>query len=209
MTLNWKRKTMKILSALTSRKTKGHWAFLGPGEESKWYQGYEAEYGGKWDLRASQMLQNFENSGHLVFQGVSPLGRGILKKRNNRETIHFNGEYGNINLLCRTVRAADQLCIYQAVSKWSGPNSGGAGQSRPESARKSSPEIQIKQEDLKSLVDIPRLPHASENRMLQNLKDFNSTPFMTKIEYLRTTAEFYHPIEKGNSDVTTTLEDDG
>ena len=31
-------------------------------------------------------------------RSVSPLGRGILKKRNNRETILFNGKYGNINL---------------------------------------------------------------------------------------------------------------
>ena len=51
--------------ALTSRKIKehatnfndGHWAFLGPGEESKWYQGDAADYGGKWDLRASQMVE--------------------------------------------------------------------------------------------------------------------------------------------------------
>ena len=110
----------------------------------------------------------FENSGHPVFQGVSPLGRGILKKKNNRDTIHFNG-------------AANQLCIYGAVSKWCGSNSGEPSQSRPESARKMSPEIQIKEEDLKSLVDIPRLPHASGNRMLQNLKDFNSMPFMSKM----------------------------
>ena len=45
--------------------------------------------------------------------------------------------------------------------------------------------------------------------MLQNLKDFNSMPFMSKIEYLRTTAIFYHPIEKGNYHVTTALDDDG
>ena len=31
---------------------------------------------------------------------------------------------------------------------------------------------------------------------------------MSKIEYLRTTAKFYHPTEKGNYCVTTTLEDD-
>ena len=37
--------------------------------------------------------------------------------------------------------------------------------------------------------------------MLQNLKDFNSMPFMSKIEYLRTAAKFYY--------VTTTLEDNG
>ena len=58
---------------------------------------------------------------------------------------------------------------------------GEANQSRLESIRKTSPENQIKQEDLKSLVDIPKLPHASGNRMLQNLKDFNSMPFMSQI----------------------------
>ena len=56
-------------------------------------------------------------------------------------------------------------------SQSGGPYSGEAGQSRPEGARKTSTEIQIKQEDLKSLVGTPRLPHASENRTLQNLKD--------------------------------------
>ena len=120
------------------------------------YEGYAAEYGGKWDLRASQMLENFENSGHPVFQGLSPLGRGILKRRNNRDIIHFNGEYSNINLLYRTVHATNQLCIYGAVSKWCGPSSGEASQSRPECARKMSPESQRKQEDLS---------HASGNRM--------------------------------------------
>ena len=64
MTLNWK--VNEDSCALTPRKIKeyasnfndGHWAFLGPGEESKWYQGYAAENGGKWDLRASQMVEN-------------------------------------------------------------------------------------------------------------------------------------------------------
>ena len=85
--------------------------------------------------------------------------------------------------------------------------SGEASQSRLESARKTSPEIQIKQDDLKSLVDIPTQSHASGNRVLRNLKDFNPMPFMNNIEYLRTTEKFYHPIEKGNHYVTTTLED--
>ena len=75
--------------AVSSRKIKehaskfndGHWAFLGPEEESKRYQGYTTNYGGKWDLRASQMVENFENSRHTVFQGMSPLGRGIQKRK--------------------------------------------------------------------------------------------------------------------------------
>ena len=201
--------TSRKIKEYASKSNDGHWAFLAPGEESKWYHGYAAEYGGKWDLRASQMVENFENSGHPVFQVVSPLFRGILKKKNNRDTIHLNGEYCNIDLLYRTVHSANQLCIYGAVTKWCGPNSGEASQSRPERARKMSPELQIKQEDLKSLVYIPRLPHASGNRKLQNLKDFKSMPFMSKVEYLRTTAKFHHPIEKGNYYVTTTLDDDG
>ena len=90
-----KRKDNEDSCALTSRKIReyasnfndGHCAFLGPGEESKWYLGYATDYGGKWDLRASQMVEHFENSGHPVFHGVSPLGRGTLKKKNNRDTI--------------------------------------------------------------------------------------------------------------------------
>ena len=45
--------------------------------------------------------------------------------------------------------------------------------------------------------------------MLQNLKDFNSMPLMSKIENLRTTTNFYCPVEKGNNNVTATLDDDG
>ena len=44
-----------------------------------------------------------------------------------------------------------------------GTNSGETSQSRLESARKTSSEIQIKQEDLKSLNDVARLPHVSRN----------------------------------------------
>ena len=72
MTLNWKGKITMILVLSPQGRSKNmpqnltmhYWAFLGPGEESKWYQGYAAEHGGKWDLRASQMVETFENSGH-------------------------------------------------------------------------------------------------------------------------------------------------
>ena len=108
--------------ALTSRNIKeyastfneGHWAFLEPREESKWYQGYAADYGGKWDLRASQMVEDFENSGHRVFHGISPLGRGILEKKNNRDTIHFNGEFDNIDLLYSSCREP-ALCLWGSL----------------------------------------------------------------------------------------------
>ena len=67
-----------------------------------WYQGFTTNYRRKWEFRASQIVEDFENSGHPVFKGVSPMGRGLLKKENNRVTIHYNAEYCNIDLLYRT-----------------------------------------------------------------------------------------------------------
>ena len=75
--------TLRRVKEYASRFNDGHWAFLRHGDESKWYQGYAINCGGQWDLRASQMVKKFENSGHPVFQGISPLGRGILKRKNN------------------------------------------------------------------------------------------------------------------------------
>ena len=122
-----------------------------------------------------------------MFQGISPLGRGILKKKNVRDTIHFNGglfiprissvsaeqsQSGVEQILERQVKAVSKVLAkhHQKIK----------------SNRRISSHWLIFQE------------HASGNRMLQSLKDFNSMPFMSKIEYLRTTAKFYHPIEKGN-----------
>ena len=99
-----------------SRFIDGHWVFLGLGEESKWYQGYAVNCG-KWELRASPSVEEFENSGNLVFKGVRPLGRGTLKMRSGRNTIHLSGECDNIDFLFRTVHAANQLCTHGAVTK--------------------------------------------------------------------------------------------
>ena len=51
----------------------------------------------------------------------------------------------------------------------------------------------FKREELKSLVDIPKLPPSFGNRMLENLESFESMPRRSQIEFLRTTAGFYHP----------------
>ena len=88
--------TLKKIKQYASKFNDGHWAFLGPGEESKCVQGKTTNCGGKWDLRASEMVEDFENSGHPVFQGMSPLGGGVLKKKNNRDTIHFNGSIATL-----------------------------------------------------------------------------------------------------------------
>ena len=102
-----------------------------------------------------------------------------------RDTIHFNGEYCNVDLLCRTVHSTNpeqsqsgmETCLEQILEE----------QVRA-TCSQNTREIQIKQENLKSFV---------------------ATTLMSKIEYLRTTAKFCCPVKEGNCEITTTLEDDG
>ena len=46
------------------------------------------------------------------------MSRGILKRKQNRDTIHFNAESSNTELLLRIIHSANQLSIYGAVSNW-------------------------------------------------------------------------------------------
>ena len=61
----------------------GHWAFCGPGEKEKWYP---------------------------VFKGTSASNRGVMRKKNNKDTIHCNGESSKLELLYRIIHSANQLC---------------------------------------------------------------------------------------------------
>ena len=90
------------IKMFASRFIDRHWVFLGPGEESKWYEGYAVNCG-KCELRASPIVEEFENSGNPVFKGASPLGRGTLEMRSGRNTIHLHGEFDNIDFLFKTV----------------------------------------------------------------------------------------------------------
>ena len=44
----------------------GHWSFLGPGNEEKWYGTYAYKQEGKWDQQANHMIKQFQQSGHPV-----------------------------------------------------------------------------------------------------------------------------------------------
>ena len=62
------------------------------------------------------MVQQFKETGHLVFKSTSALSRGILKQRKGRRTIHFNGVSVNTELLFQTVHSVNQLSAYRAVT---------------------------------------------------------------------------------------------
>ena len=103
----------------TSRTTRRNpRTFLGPGSEKKWKGKSNYPPEGKLQDTANMMVEPFGESGHPVNKGVSPLARGILRKKSNKETVHFNAVAWNTELQYRTNHSANQLSIYGAVERW-------------------------------------------------------------------------------------------
>ena len=71
--------TVKVLAR---RFGIGHWSFIGPGSEKKWYSSEKSPQGA-WDDIAEQMLLEFAESGQPTFRATTPLSRGIPKDMEN------------------------------------------------------------------------------------------------------------------------------
>ena len=80
-----------------------HLKFLGPGDEKKWYGTLSCTTEGKWNSTAAQMVERFKETRHPIFKSISALSRGILKRKKNRNTIHFNADASNTEFLFRTI----------------------------------------------------------------------------------------------------------
>ena len=55
--------------------SRGHWSFLGPGPQEKWYGTYTDKADGSWDRMAQEMMDNFSRSGHTIFRASSAFER--------------------------------------------------------------------------------------------------------------------------------------
>ena len=74
------------------RFAQGHWSFLGPGSEKKWYGTHVNKPDGECDKSAEGMMLNFAESGHPVFRATGFSERGELRSKGKGvKTIHFNG----------------------------------------------------------------------------------------------------------------------
>ena len=71
---------------------------------------------GKWNITADVMVDNLTDIGRPVIRATSALDRGFLKSKGRRCMIHFSAESSNAELLCRTIRSANQLSIHGAVA---------------------------------------------------------------------------------------------
>ena len=120
--IEWKKNDENCISNAeklkndSKRLQPGHWAFLGPGSEKRWYG---SSFDGQWDRTANKMVQQFKETGHSIFTATSALSRGMLKQRNGKCTIHFNGDFRNTEPILQTINSATQVSIYAAVTNWS------------------------------------------------------------------------------------------
>ena len=84
------------------RFSQGHWTFLGPESEEKWYGSSSHAQFGQCTCTAAKMVQRFKETGHPVFKSISALSRGILKRKKGKTSIYFNGDSMNTELLFQT-----------------------------------------------------------------------------------------------------------
>ena len=79
-----------LVSLFAERFPAGHWSFLGPGSETKWYSTFNERPGGEWDKVAELMMIKFGECGHPVLRATSPLSRGTLEsKGGGKLSFHF------------------------------------------------------------------------------------------------------------------------
>ena len=75
-----------VTSMSSSRRfPRGHWSFLGPGSEKKWYGTYTDKPDGSWDQTAEHMMANFSESGHPICRTSSAFERRITKQSRGQE----------------------------------------------------------------------------------------------------------------------------
>ena len=56
------KKNSRNVGEHAQRFPRGHWSFLGPGSEKKWYGTCSGRTNGSWDRTAEKMLENFQKN---------------------------------------------------------------------------------------------------------------------------------------------------
>ena len=155
-------------------------------------------------------LYSHSNGGTI--QRYRFLSRGILKKKNNRDTIHFNADASNTELLFRIIHSVNQLSIYGAVSNLCeqfGLTEEEKAQEKPLGKKESVTKgvlTSVKSQDVKLLVSSPR--QASGNSLRENMTS-NHCPKTIRFTRVCEGASFVHWVSAGLSNKTRPDEDDG
>ena len=149
------------------------------------------------------MMQRFKETGHPIFKSINALSRGILKRKNGREAIHFNTDTSNTELLFRTIHSANKLSVYGAVSHWCeefGRTPHEKEDTSDKFASKENEEIlkMLNPQEVNSLVRTPRNGSpASENGLRESLRNFESLSKTNQFTRICENASFKHRVSAG------------
>ena len=156
------------------RFQKGHWTFIGPGDEWKWYV-WNKRVPTRWKMKFHSSKDDTELPGDE---------RGILKQAKGKTSILFNAEMTNSELLLKIKICANQLSIYGAVAYWCYQY--GAKEDE-EAGNPSSHEQNVNKmnsvvaHEVNSLVSTPRLVEFLGNRLSTEMKTINDMPFHSQL----------------------------
>ena len=137
------------------------------------------------------------------------LSRGILRKKKNRDTIHFNADASNTELLFRLIHSVNQLSIYGAVSSWCeqvGLTEDEKGQEKQKESVTKGVLTSVKSQEVKLLVSSPRPVSGSSLR--ENIQDFESLSEISRPTRVCELTSFRHRVSAGMSYKTRLDEDD-
>ena len=197
-----------------SREDTGHSSAL-VGDEKKWYGTPSYTPEGKWDSTAAQMVERFKETAHPVFKSTSALSRGILRRKNNRDTIHFNADVSDTEVFFRTSHSANQLSIFGAVSSWCEVFGQRPHEKEPTSevfvAKENEQRLKnVNPQEVNSLVQTPRSGDpASGNRLRECLQTFETLEESIHFTKVCEDASFWKRVSIGMCDKTIADVDDG
>ena len=124
---------------------------------------------------------------------------GFVEGR-NRDTIHFNADASNAELLFRIIHSVNQLSVYGAVSNWCEPfglTEEENGQEKQKESVTKGVLTSVKSQEVKLLVSSPR--PVSGNSLRENIQDFESLSGTIRFTRVCELASFQHRVSAGMS----------
>ena len=139
----------------------------------------------------------------------------FLKRKNNRDTIRFNVDASNTELLFRTIHSANLLSIYGAISSWCEkfglrPNEREMTSERFVTKENEQILKDVKPQEVNSLVQTPRSNDpVSGNRLRESLRNFETLQKEIQFTKVCDDAPFFKRVSVGMCHNTVADVDDG
>ena len=160
-------------------------------------------------LQPQKMVERLKDTCRPVFKSIGALSRGILKKKNGRDTIHFTADASKQGWF-RIIHSLNQLSIHGTVSNWCEQFGLTEGEKEQEKQKESVTKgvlTSVKSQEVKLLVSSLRL--VSGNSLRENIQDFESLSETIRFTRVCELASFLHKVSAGLSNKTRPDEDDG